>query len=375
VLLAMQQASQLGANAASLHRAGRQARRLVDAAHLAVLRCLSGATGEVLLTGSRYEAHALAILGMARHRNPQALKPCGAAPSEVLLSPSILATSPQLVPLLRSYGYAVQAAVLGDDGLMDLKWLEQHLAPRATKARVALTPVKARSCSTTLLSVSLSDDACGHLQPLQPLAALCTAYGVALHVDVGPAIGRHRLVPAALAPQAWTLCAQAVGGPAGMAAVVLQKDLEVVPLWGGGGQARGLRPGSEAVALAAGYAHALTHLEADLQGAAARRQLTQQLARGLHQALVAWPQLQILVRPGLEESLIVWHPGQDLQAMHEALADRGVHTQRLPAGTPLWRGETLPHSAVQLAVGYATTSGDVQAAQAAFAAMAQSQPL
>jgi cysteine sulfinate desulfinase/cysteine desulfurase-like protein len=400
VLRVMQQASQLGANAASLHESGRQARRLVDTAHLAVLRCLGGVVGEVLLTGSRYEAHALAVLGMARHRAPLisvAVRTGDAVPNEVLLSPSMIASSPELPPLLRRYGYAVHPAVLGDDGLINLQWLQQHfeagtqefkLSAKAAKnpttfkaSRTATVPrslpagLYTPPCATVVLSVSLSDDACGHLQPLQPLAALCLRYGVALHVDVGPAIGRHRLVAEGLTPQAWTLCARAVGGPAGMAAVVLQKDLEVVPLWGGGGQARGMRPGSEAVALAAGYAQALTHLEADLQGAGARRRLLGQLAQGLRQALAARLQWQILLRPGLGESLIVRHKGRDLQAVQELLADGGVHTQLLPAGTPLWGIETLPHSAVQLALGYATTSGDVLAAQAAFAALPQVQPL
>jgi hypothetical protein len=97
--------------------------------------------------------------------------------------------------------------------------------------------------------------------------------------------------------RAWGLAALVVaspplGGPPGVAAVLLSQGVEVTPLWGGGGQQNNRRSGTEALPLIAGFG------EAAAQAAAALPTEQVRLAALRDALCVGWPQRLVPV-PGL----------------------------------------------------------------------------
>ncbi|MBI4512873.1 MAG: cysteine desulfurase, partial [Gemmatimonadetes bacterium] len=108
----------------------------------------------------------------------------------------------------------------------------------------------------TLVSVMWANNETGVLQPIAELAQLCRAYGAAFHSDAVQAFGKVPVrvdgVPVALL----SLSAHKIGGPKGIGALYLREGLTIEPIVFGGGQESGLRSGTQAVALAVGFAKA-----------------------------------------------------------------------------------------------------------------------
>jgi cysteine desulfurase len=62
-----------------------------------------------------------------------------------------------------------------------------------------------------------------------------------------------------------SVSAHKIGGPAGIGALVCARHVPLVPLWGGGRQQSGRRPGTEAAWATAGFAAAATAAAADVE--------------------------------------------------------------------------------------------------------------
>jgi cysteine desulfurase len=89
------------------------------------------------------------------------------------------------------------------------------------------------------------------------MAALAAAHGVPMHSDAVQAAGHLRLDFGASGLDAMSVTAHKLGGPIGIGALVLKRELLPAPLLHGGGQERQLRSGTVPVALIAGFAAAV----------------------------------------------------------------------------------------------------------------------
>jgi cysteine desulfurase len=114
------------------------------------------------------------------------------------------------------------------------------------------------SSGPRLLALQAVNHETGVAQPIAAVVALAQRHGAELHVDAVQAIGR-------LTADAWegahsiAVASHKIRGPKGIGALLLRPALTVRPILRGGGQERGLRPGTVDPAAAAGF------------GAAARR--------------------------------------------------------------------------------------------------------
>ncbi|MEQ9318193.1 MAG: aminotransferase class V-fold PLP-dependent enzyme, partial [Polyangiaceae bacterium] len=92
----------------------------------------------------------------------------------------------------------------------------------------------------------------GVIQPVAEVAELAKAHGAALLVDAIQAVGK-------LPPDTWsgadlvTVAAHKIRGPKGIGALLTRPGIKLRPLLRGGEQERGLRPGTQDAALAAGF--------------------------------------------------------------------------------------------------------------------------
>lgn len=215
------------ANPSSSHGAGRSARRALEDAREQIAPWIGAFPDEVIFTSGATEANNLALFGLA-----------GEKPMHLLASPIEHPCVIEPLAQLSSRGF-------------DLEWLPVDADGRVTTNQVAslIRP------ATRLVSVMLVNHETGAIQPIEELRARCR--GLRFHCDAAQAAGKMPLDFHTLGVDALTLSGHKFGAPKGIGALVLRRDLVLKPLFFGGHQQQGRRPGTEPVALAVGMAMAL----------------------------------------------------------------------------------------------------------------------
>ncbi|MFI0432060.1 MAG: cysteine desulfurase family protein [Candidatus Nanopelagicales bacterium] len=234
-------------NAASVHGAGRAARRVLEEARESVAESLGVSAAEVVFTPGGTAADNLAITGI--HRARRLADP---ARDVVVIStvehPAVTATADALVA--RGEAARVVRLPVTAQGFVDLVAAEGCLEAHADRV--------------SLLSVMSANNEVGAVQPVAELAALATGRGVPLHTDAAQSAGWWGLpgAPGAAA----TISGHKFGAPVGIGALVLPSRMPCEPWQHGGGQERQLQSGTvpvgSALALAKALAEALGSGEA-----------------------------------------------------------------------------------------------------------------
>jgi len=102
--------------------------------------------------------------------------------------------------------------------------------------------------AVALLSCMWVNNEVGTVHPLGEVTALAHAYGVPVHTDAVQTVGHLPVELAALEVDAISISGHKVGGPQGVGALLVRRELDLVPLLHGGGQERDLRSGTADVA-------------------------------------------------------------------------------------------------------------------------------
>ena len=248
---AMAAAMSLTGNASSLHTSGRRSRRAVEESREALAAALGARPSEVVFTAGGTESDNLAVKGLFWARR---------------------AADPRRTRLV--VGAVEHHAVL--DAVL---WLEQHEGAQVTWVPVdelgRVTPEALREAMGTgddvaLVSVMWANNEVGTVQPVRALADIAHEHGVPFHTDAVQAVGQLAVDFAASGADALSVTGHKYGGPLGAGALLLGRDVALVPLLHGGGQERDVRSGTLAVPALVGLATA-TALAVERQPEAAVR--------------------------------------------------------------------------------------------------------
>ncbi|MBM7366861.1 cysteine desulfurase family protein [Gordonia hydrophobica] len=239
-------------NPSSLHGTGRAARRMLEEARESIARDLGARPSEVIFTGGGTEADNLAIKGiyLARRREDSRRR--------------VIVTS-----AVEHHAVLDPAQWLADEHDAELVVLPVDAVgsvdPESVRALLA-----ERADEVALISVMWANNEVGTLQPITEIARIGAEYGVPVHSDAVAAAAHLPVDYAASGLSAMTIAAHKFGGPQGMGALFLGRDVTCVPLLHGGGHERDTRSGTQAVASAAGMAAALHTAVAELDEVTAR---------------------------------------------------------------------------------------------------------
>jgi cysteine desulfurase len=223
-------------NASSLHTPGRAARRRVEESRESIAASLGARPSEVIFTSGGTEADNLAVKGLFWARR-------AAEPGRVRV---------------------VSSAIEHHAVLDAVDWLERH--EHATVTRLPVDEVG--RLSPEALAAALGDDVAmatvmwanneiGTVQPVAELAAAASAVGVPFHTDAIQAVGQVPVDFAASGAASLAVTAHKLGGPVGVGALLLGRDVAVTPLLHGGGQERDVRSGTLDVAGIVAFAAAV----------------------------------------------------------------------------------------------------------------------
>jgi cysteine desulfurase len=111
--------------------------------------------------------------------------------------------------------------------------------------------------SVALVSVMWANNEVGTVQPVTAVVEAAHPHGIPVHTDAVQAVGQVPVDFAASGVDALTLTAHKLGGPQGVGALVVRREVEVTPLLHGGGQERDIRSGTVDTPAVAGFAAAV----------------------------------------------------------------------------------------------------------------------
>lgn len=217
---------------------------------------------EVFFTSGATESNNLAILGLVEH---------GERTNRKHIISTAIEHKAVLEPLerMKQLGFEVDLAPVTPGGYVEPATIQRLLRP-----------------DTLLVSVMHANNETGILQPVEEIAALLRGSDTLFHTDAAQTFGKEVEALRRLKADMISVSSHKIYGPQGIGALLVRRrgsqKRSVQPLQFGGGQERGLRPGTVPVALAVGLGEAtrLAALEWPTRRAAALR-LREQLLRDL----------------------------------------------------------------------------------------------
>lgn len=221
-------------NPSSTHRWGREARAALDEARERVATCLGAAPDEVCFTSGGTEGDNLAVLGGWRILRAQGKKAVVSSPIE---HKAVL----QSVHQAAKEGAEERLLNVTRDGAVDL-----------ADARTKIT-----AGDTALVSVMWINNETGVIQPIAELAQMAKAAGAMFHTDAVQAFGKVVVNAKEIPFDFVAVSGHKLGAPKGIGAFYIRRGAAIEPLFFGGSQDRGRRPGTENVAAAVGLARAM----------------------------------------------------------------------------------------------------------------------
>ncbi len=293
-------------NASSLHALGKCAKAILEESRETVARAVGVDPDEIYFTSGGTESNNLAIRGVCRARGKQA----GQIITSALEHPSVTRS----IRGLKREGWPVSyvEAVAGN---FDLDACERFFQD-----------------ATILASVMTVQNELGYRLPVAQVCQLRDRWApdALVHTDAVQAFGKVELPLREWGVDVASLSAHKIGGPKGIGALYVKRGTHLFTTAFGGGQERGLRSGTEAIFLIAGFAEAVRLAFQDRAEKEARvRDLWNYAVDQLKQAI---PQVQINSRvDGSPYICSIAIPGMKNQKALEYLSDQGIYVSKAAA--------------------------------------------
>jgi len=346
------QLSRLG-NASSLHGSGRAARRVTEESRETVAAVLNARPSEVVFTSGGTESDNLAVKGFYWARR-------SADPRRTRILSTAIEHHAVLDPLdwlASDSGAEVELLPVDSNGRLDIDALR--------------TAVDRDPDSVALITVMWANNEVGTLQPVDEVVSVAARHGIPVHTDAVQAMGQVPLDFAASGVDALTVTGHKIGGPFGVGALLLRREVELVALLHGGGQERDVRSGTTDAPAIVGFACAAeVAVKGQPQRAPALAALRDELVDGILDVI---PDAQLNGAPGagrLPGNAHLSFPGCEGDSLLMLLDAQGIECSTgsaCSAGVPqashvllaMGKGESLARGSLRFSLGHTTTRADV----------------
>ncbi len=219
-------------NASSIHAAGREARKQLDAARLILAKSIQCHPNEIILTSGGTEADNMAILGTAYARRAE--------------GNHIITTQIE------------HHAVLHSCEKLEREGFRVTYLPVDETGKVSVEDVKAAlQDDTILVTIMYGNNEVGTIQPIVEIGALLKNHQAVFHTDAVQAYGVIDLNVAKLQVDLLSVSSHKLNGPKGIGFLYAKQSTKLHPLLVGGSQEKKRRAGTENVASTMGFAKAV----------------------------------------------------------------------------------------------------------------------
>ena len=336
-------------NASSLHSTGRSVRKELEEAREAVAKAAGCAAIDVIFTGSGTEANNLAVKGLYW---------LGAKSSKKTIITSVFEHHAVLDPikwLADHEGATVIEIPVSKAGVIDLVALQDAVSKFGDQ--------------TAFISIMHANNEIGTVQPIAEVVKI--AGNIPVHTDAVQSFGKIPFNFKDLGLTAATISAHKVGGPLGVAALVLKKGVNIEPVLHGGGQERDIRSGTfnapGIIAFAAAADNAIANMQVRDQKIRALKELL--ITKLLAAVPDAWvngvaenslPGIVNITFPGTDsEGLLLLLDMEGIACSTGSACSAGVHRpSHVLMSIGLTEDETT--SSLRFSIGETNTEGDIE---------------
>jgi cysteine desulfurase len=237
----------IGANPSALHTEGVHARKAINDARALVAKTLNAHSDEIIFTSGATESDNLALVGAI-----EGFLKKGIVLSDIAVITSVLEHAAVLEPL----------APYKDKGLFTMTIPAQH---GVIDPKHIMIPESAKA---VIVSIMYVNNEIGTVQPIKDIAKrvrkLRKEYPdktILFHTDATQAPLYFNLRVDQLGVDMMTLGATKLYTHKGVGVLYKKRNVNLAPILRGGGQEKGLRPGTEPVELIHNFAHALAYAQ------------------------------------------------------------------------------------------------------------------
>ncbi len=229
---------EFGNAGSSQHYFGWMADEAVELARKNITSYFGCSPRQLVFTSGATESNNLAIQGFLHAKKP------GHIISSSLEHKAVL----QVCEEMERQGWAVTYLNPNSSGLISLSEIEAAIRP-----------------DTVLVSLMLVNNETGNLLDFQSVAQLCHSKGICFHSDATQALGKIDLSNQEYLPDLLSFSGHKMYGPKGIGGLLIKPNIGISPLVYGGGQERGLRPGTLPVQQIVGFSTSFSkvHLAID----------------------------------------------------------------------------------------------------------------
>lgn len=217
-------------NPSSMHRMGVTVENMIKESKKIIAKLIKCQSEELVFTSGGTEANNLAIQGYLRKTKKRHLI------TTKIEHPSVL----NIFQHYETQGYQVTYLNVDANGYIDMNELEMNL-----------------SDETALVSIMYVNNEIGAIQDLAKISKLIKKHSQAVfHVDAIQALGKVACHVKKHGIDMMSMSSHKVHGPMGVGALYVKRGVALDPLFIGGGQQKGLRPGTENAPGIVGFAQA-----------------------------------------------------------------------------------------------------------------------
>ena len=339
-----EQIKKLG-NASSVHNQGRAVRKDVEDARHKLSELIGSIPSEVVFTASGTEANNLAIKGFFWQSGKKVI---------VISKFEHHAVLDPVEWLAQNQGAEIIYLPVKRDGYIDLDALKKIVSERGNEIAV--------------ISIMHSNNELGSIQPIEDVVKI--ARNIPVHTDAVQSFGKVDFNFDKLGVTAATISAHKIGGPLGVAALILKHGIDLAPLLHGGGQEREIRSGTinapGIVAFATAAEVAIANREVNFKKI---RTLRDQLIAGLKKS-VPDILLNSPLDPALPGVVNVSIPGTESDALLLLLDSEGISASAgsaCSAGVPrpshvliaMGISEELADASLRISIGASNTEDEI----------------
>jgi cysteine desulfurase len=220
-------------NPSSGHLAGRRGLAHIEKAATQLAGLIGCRPETVIWTSGATESDNLAIAGAARYRAERG--------RHLITMPTEHKAVTDIFRVLAKQGYDVSWLQPQASGRLDLDELQEEIRD-----------------DTQLVSIMHVNNETGVIQDIEAIGSICRERDILFHVDAAQSVGKLPIDLASLPVDLLSTTAHKLYGPKGVGALYLadRPGCHIEALVHGGGQQRGLRPGTLAAPLIAGFGKA-----------------------------------------------------------------------------------------------------------------------
>lgn len=219
-------------NASSLHDFGGEAREALEESRAKIAKAINASPEEIIFTSGGTEADNLALQEVAYPNRDKG--------NHIITSkiehPAVLKTC----EFLEKDGFEITYLNVDSEGFVDLEQLEKSITAK-----------------TILVSVMHANNEIGTVQDIEKIGKICSGKGIYFHTDAVQSFTKLPIDVKKMNIDLASFSAHKIHGPKGIGALYVKKGTKIHSLMHGGGQERNLKPGTENIAGAVGFAKAV----------------------------------------------------------------------------------------------------------------------